>query len=707
MIKFEDNYFFLETLSTSYIMRIDRAGYLIHAYYGKKILTYKTRIVPERFYCFMPWGEDGVILDEMPQECPTYGHADLRAPLVSFKNKLSVLKYASHRIYKGKNELPGLPSSYDAEGSAETLDIELFDEANKISVILSYTVFPERDVITRHTQIINKAEDALTIERAYSMCVDFEEGDFYETHFAGRWGAEREKVTGPVRRGDIEISNARGGSGHFMNPFFMLHKPDATESYGDCYAFMLVYSGNHSSLISTDQRSRSRILQGINPFEFEWTINKGEKFTTPESILAFSPEGFGGASRIMHAFIRENIVRGEWKKRERPILINNWEATYMNFDEEKVLSIASLAKKLGIELFVLDDGWFGKRNQDNCSLGDWTVNLSKLPSGITGLAEKITDMGLMFGLWFEPEMVNPDSDLYRAHPDWAISVDGISPALSRNQLVLDFTKKEVQDYIIAAVTDILESAKISYVKWDYNRYITDMPYKGFNHAYTLGMYRVTKEITSRAPHVLFEGCSGGGGRFDAGILCYMPQIWTSDNTDPIERLYIQYGTSFGYPPSTMGSHVTASPNEYTRRIFSMKTRADIALSGNFGYELDITKLNEEDLAAIENQVKFCREIRSLNLSGDFYRLSDPFEKNIGAWQIVSPDKEECFMAATRVLFKSNVYFPVIRLAGLEEGALYKDDSGEIFSADELMNRGLFLDFPHGDFATYSLHLKKI
>ncbi len=706
MIKFENNYFYLEGKNISYIMRIDRAGYLIHCYFGRKIRPFPTDVVPERFYCMMVMGEDGVPLDEMPQECPTYGHADLRAPAVSFKNKISVLKYRSHKIYQGKKELSALPSS--TGDGAETLEITLHDSANDIDVILFYSVFPSKNVIARHMEIVNNAPSPIIIETAYSACLDFETDDFSETHFAGRWAFEREKLTNRVLRGSFDIANARGGSGNYLNPFVMLHSPSATETSGDVYSFMLVYSGNHSTKIDTDQRMRTRVLQGINPFDFEKALPPGGRFTAPEALLCFSHEGFGGMSRSLHSFIRDNIVRGEWQYRERPILINNWEATYMDFDEEKILSIVRLAKDLGIELFVLDDGWFGKRNRDDSSLGDWHVNYDKLPSGIDGLAERVEREGMKFGLWFEPEMVSPDSDLYRAHPDWAIHAENISPALSRNQLVLDLSRRDVQDYIISSVLSVLKSAKISYVKWDYNRYITDMPYKGYNYDYTVGMYRVTREIVEGAPHVLFEGCSSGGARFDAGILCYMPQIWTSDNTDPIERLYIQYGTSFGYPVSAMGAHVTASPNEYTKRSTSVKTRGDIALSGNFGYELDITKLSEEDLDAIRAQVRECRTLRRLVLFGDFYRLADPFAGNIGAWQTVSQNKEESFVCFTRIMFKSNVYFPCIRLAGLEEGSLYEDVyQNKTYSADELMYRGLFVDFPHGDFSTRTMYLKKI
>ncbi len=708
MIKFENGYFYLEGKDISYIFRIGKGDYLVHCYFGRKIKTHPTQIVPERFYCWHTWGEDGVKLDEIPQECPTYGHTDLRRPMVSFGEKMSVLKYVSHEIFSGKQPLDSLPSSIDASGDAQSVKITLFDSLNNIEVNLFYTVFESMNTIARHVEITNKSDSDLKIDSCYSMSIDFEHSDFCETHFAGRWGFEREKVTNRVVRGTLDINNARGGSGHFMNPYLMLHSPSATEESGDVYSFMLVYSGNHSTLIDTDQRCRTRVMQGINPFGFEWTLKKDQTFTSPESLITFSQNGFTGASQAIHSFIQTNIIRGFWKNKPRPILINNWEATYMNFDEEKILSIASLAKDLGIELFVLDDGWFGKRNWDNCSLGDWVVNYEKLPSGIDGLSKKVNDLGIKFGLWFEPEMVSPDSDLYRAHPDWAIHVENLVPGESRNQLVLDLSRKEVCDYIIDSVVSILKNADISYVKWDYNRYITDMPRLGYNHEYTLGMYYVTKSITEAVPEVLFEGCSGGGGRFDAGILCYMPQIWTSDNTDPIERVFIQYGTSYAYPPSTMGSHVTASPNHYTARRPSMKTRGDIALSGNFGYELDITTLPQDDLDEIKKQVAECKKLRSLVQFGDYYRLSNPFEENIGSWQIVSHDKSESFFCAARILFKSNVYFPIIKLRGLEEGALYKDEySDRVYSADELMYRGLFVDFPHGDFATYTMHLKKL
>ncbi len=468
MILFKNNCFFLEGKDISYIFRIDNAGYLVNCYFGKKIKPFPTKIVPERFYCWHSWGEDNVKLDEIAQEAPTYGHTDLRPPIVSFKDKIAVFKYKSHNIFKGKKPLSDLPSSIDEKGDCETLEVHLYDEAQNIEVVLFYSVFASKNTIARHMEIINHGSDAITIDRAYSFSLDFEHSDFCETLFAGRWGFDREKVTSPVVRGCLDFNNARGGSGHFMNPFVMLHSPAATEEFGDVYSFMLVYSGNHSTVIDTDQRLRTRVMQGINPFGFEWSLNCGETFTTPEALLSYSNNGFTGASQNLHSFIRDNIVRGEWKYKPRPILINNWEATYMNFNEEKIVSIASLAKDLGIELFVLDDGWFGKRNTDTCSLGDWYVNREKLPSGIDGLSKRVVELGIDFGLWFEPEMVSPDSDLYRAHPDWAIHAEGISPALSRNQLVLDLSRREVQNYVIESVCSVLASAKISYVKWDYN-----------------------------------------------------------------------------------------------------------------------------------------------------------------------------------------------------------------------------------------------
>lgn len=684
-------------------MRISREGYLLHDYFGKKINPASYGEENRGWWCVQSTDEDNICLDEIRQEFPTYGHTDLKRPVV-MGNKHMVFKYVSHSISKEKPEIIGLPSA--SEGSSETLVVVLKDEKSAVLASLYYTVYDDFDVICRRCEIKNLASSPLVLDRAFSMSIEFPSQDFEEMHFVGAWGKERSIVQNKIVQGIYENCNARGGSGHHVNPFTILKSTSANEDIGDCYGFMLVYSGNHCTEIEADHHGRTRVNCGINPFGFQWTLNEGEAFETPEVLLSYG-DGLGNLSRASHDFIRENICRGEWAKKDRPILINNWEATYMDFDENKLLSIASLASSLGIELFVLDDGWFGKRNNDRCSLGDWFVNKDKIPSGIDGLAEKINHMGLKFGLWFEPEMVNPDSELYRSHPDWAIQTSERTPSLIRTQLILDLSRKDVQDYCINAVNTILDSANIEYVKWDMNRYMLDMPRKGYNHEYTLGFYRIMDGIVNSHPSILFEGCSAGGGRFDAGVLCYMPQIWTSDNTDSTERLFIQYGTSMGYPLSTMGSHVTDNPNQGTLRPASMKTRGDVAMSGNFGYELDITKLPKEDLDAIKELNVQCKELRHLTASGDFYRLMNPFEGNYCGWSVVSKDKTEAFVFFERILVRTNEYYTHVKLKGLDPSKKYTDTlSGKTYMGDMLMNRGIYIEFPHGDFKTVTMILKE-
>ncbi len=683
-------------------MRVSREGYLLHDYFGKKIAPVTYEEDERGWWCVQTQGADGACLDELRQEYPCYGHTDLRRPALSCGPAGLVLKYAGHKIFAGKPKLSGLPSALG--DGAETLAVTLRDDDAKVSVDLNYTVYDDYGVLCRSAVITNEGDEKVTLDRAYSASLELPRCDLSEIHLHGSWGRERHIAENSLVPGVIDISNARGGSGHQINPFVIVKDPAATEDQGFCLGIMPVYSGNHSTEIEVDQRGRTRINSGIAPFMFEKTLGPRESFTAPECLLA-AADGLGELSRSFHDFIRDRVCRGKFAHAPRPILINNWEATYMDFDEDKLLSIAKLASELGIELFVLDDGWFGKRDNDRCSLGDWVVNLKKLPSGIGGLADKINKMGLKFGLWFEPEMVSSDSDLYRAHPDWAIHSEIRSPGLGRSQLVLDLTRREVQDHVINAVNSVLDSANIEYVKWDMNRYITDMPRKGFNYEYTLGYYRVMGAIVESHPNVLFEGCSAGGGRFDAGVLCYMPQIWTSDDTDPMERVYIQYGTSMAYPPSTMGSHVTDGPNQYTHRPVSMKTRGDVALSGNFGYELDITKLPESDLEAIKAQTALCRELRETVEYGDFYRLSDPFKNNVGGWMSVSKDKAKAYVTFTKMLFKPNSWYAHIRLKGLDPAARYTDKfTRKTYMGDMLMNRGILLNFPHGDFVTNTMWL---
>ena len=493
-----------------------------------------------------------------------------------------------------------------------------------------------------------------------------------------------------------------------MNPFVILCRKDTTEKLSEAYGFSLIYSGNHSTACECDAFGNTRVMQGINPLGFSYKLNPGEDFYTPQSVISYSFEGFGGISRQMHDVYRQNLSKSSWADKDRPILINNWEGTYFDFDEEKLLNIAKLGKEAGMELFVLDDGWFGKRNDDKTSLGDWFTNKEKLPLGIEALSEKVQKLGINFGLWFEPEMVSPDSDLYRAHPDWIIRTPKRTPALGRSQYMLDLTKPEVCDYIINSVGKIIEDAKINYIKWDYNRIMSDMPYDGYNHRYILGLYRILDAFLEKFPDLLIEGCSGGGGRFDPGILAYAPQSWTSDNSDAIARLKIQYSTSMCYPLSAISAHVTASPNDLLGRFTPLQTRADVACTGAFGYELDITKMPAEEIEEVKEQIKFYKSIRTLVRTGDFYRLQSPYDGNCCSWQIVSKDKSEFLLFGCRILSTANIKEENIFLDGLSEDAVYEEvDTGKHYGGDELMYYGFAPKYKAADFVTILKHFKKI
>ena len=714
MIITNNKTFHLQGRNISYIMAVNEAGDLIHVHYGKKMSDRDYSDFKPRWFCWKGFDENNISLELYPQEYPAYGHTDLRLPAYSVKNtygnSISQLKYKDYSIKE--NEIPaiqGLPSLFAGDKSIQTLEITLFDEVTGLEAVLSYTVFDEYDVIIRSARLTNKADGAMTVETAYSANLDLKKNDYDVIYFSGGWAREREYFRREITQGEkLDISNARGGSGHCINPFILVAERTATEDSGEVYGFSLVYSGNHSSRIECDEYGNIRVQQGINPFMFEWTINKGESFDTPQSVLCFSENGIGGISRELNDVYRTNLCRSKWADKERPILINNWEATYFDFTEEKLLAIAKQAKEVGIELFVLDDGWFGKRNDDRRSLGDWFVNRDKLPSGIEGFAKKINDSDLKFGLWIEPEMVNPDSDLYRAHPDWAISVPDRTPSMSRQQLILDLSRDEVCDYIISAVSDVLAGANIEYVKWDMNRPMTDMPYAGYNHKYTLGFYKIMDALTSAFPDILFEGCSGGGGRFDAGVLAYMPQIWTSDNSDAAARLKIQYSTSIGYPVSAISAHVTASPNHQNGRITSLATRANTAYAGVFGYELDITKMSAQELDEVKAQIERDKRLRHLMQTGDFYRLQSPYETNYCSWEMVSKDKSEAFVFACKILSIANHQDGVIRIKGLDPDSDYTDiETGRTYGGDELMYIGIEPAYEQCDFSSFIMHLKKI
>ena len=692
-------------------MTVGEHNDLLHYYYGKKLADreYKAIAMKDENQCaFLP---EGYTLENYRQEYPSYGYSDLKSPAYdvfnSDGNNISMLKVTDIKIKDGVYNPCGLPHILQKDNTAQTSYITLCDEVINLEVTLIYTVFDEYDVIIRSAEFKNLSDKPIRIDRAYSSCLELYTEKRDVIYFPGSWARERYMERAEIRHGEkIDISNARGGSGHNMNPFAIVCNENANENYGEAIGFSLIYSGNHSTYIESDADLNLRIMQGINPQDFSYTLNPNENLETPQSVICYSLNGIGGVSRELNRLYRNNLCRSKWANKDRPILINNWEATYFDFTEDKLVSLAKTAKETGIELFVLDDGWFGSRNDDFQGLGDWFVNKSKLPSGIDGLSQKINDVGLKFGIWIEPEMVNPNSDLFRAHPDWVIHVPNRQPTLSRNQLILDLTRKEVRDYIVKSISNIL-SQGVSYVKWDMNRPMTDMPRPGYNYEYTLGYYDILDRLTKAFPHILFEGCASGGGRFDAGALHYVPQIWTSDNSDAVARLKIQYSTSIGYPLSSISAHVTASPNHQNGRITPLKTRADVAYAGMFGYELDITQMSNEDIEEIKKQISFYKSIRTLIRTADFYRLQSPYETNYCTWQAVSPDKNEAFIMSCKietVRDKENNY---IKLYGLDSSTTYTDTlTGKTYYGDELLNRGIMFEYELKDFSTVIMHLVK-
>lgn len=696
----------LQGKNISYIMFENEPGGLLHFYFGKKIADRDYSLMTNEWAEEWGFATNEFPLDVYPQEYPSYGHSDLRNPAYQIINKygnaVSHLKVKEYKIHRGETaDVCGMPCLFKGSQNADTLEVILYDDAIDFEIHLYYTVFDEYDIIARNAVLVNKSDSPAEIMSAYSAGLDLPVNDYDMIHFAGAWGREREMIRTPLKLGvKVEAENARGGSGHQMNPFVMICSKDADETHGEVYGLSLIYSGNHSTAAKIDQFGGLRVVQGINPYQFKCELKQNESFSAPQSVMCFSGEGFGKMSREYHDVYRNNLMRSKFTKEPRPILINNWEGTYFDFTEEKLLDMAKRAKEAGMELFVLDDGWFGKRNNDRCSLGDWTVNKEKLPSGIDGLAKKINDIGLKFGLWFEPEMISPDSKLYRNHPDWAVKVEERTPVEMRQQLILDLSRDEVCEYVIKAVSDILSAANVEYVKWDMNRQMTDMMRVGYNHEYVLGYYKVMSAITAAFPNVLFEGCSAGGGRFDPGVLAYMPQIWTSDNSDAVSRLKIQYSTSMCYPAYSISSHVTASPNHQCGRITSLKTRGDVAYMGTFGYELDITKASDEEFEEIKQQINFEKQLRPLMSNGDLYRLQNPYESNYCSWEVVSKDKNKAFVFASKVMALAQSKDPRLKLQGLNPDKQYRDTkTGEIYGGDFLMYKGIKIGYKTEDFAT--------
>ena len=720
----EKNLFHLKTKNTSYIIKLVNGKYPAHLYWGRKLdgsLNFDHKILYGDRPVMTIIKEDNLSLELLPQEYPAYGNTDYGVPaykiLQENGSRTTNALYSDHRIYNGKAELSGLPASYaEADDKVETLEIELVDQAAGFKIILSYTVFADYDIITRSAKIINQGEQNLNLQSALSISLDFEDSNFEMLQLSGAWGRERYLKTRPLIQGLQQIESKRGASSHYQNPFLALCRPNTDEDMGEVYAANLIYSGNFKAAVEVNHYDRTRLSLGINDFDFNWLLKAGEEFQTPEAVLAYSDQGLNQMSQLYHKFYRERLVKSKFKTEERPVLLNNWEGTYFDFDEEKIVEIAASAAELGVELFVLDDGWFGRRNDDTTSLGDWYVNKNKLPNGVSGLAEKINKLGLDFGIWVEPEMVSPESDLYREHPDWVIEVPDRPNSEGRNQLILDFSRQEVQDYIIDVLTKLFADSNISYVKWDMNRNMTEI---GSNklaverqqetaHRYMVGLYRVLEKLTSQFPDILFESCASGGGRFDPGMLYYMPQTWTSDDTDAVERLKIQYGTSLVYPSSSMGAHVSAVPNHQVERSTSLKMRYDVASFGNLGYELDITELNEKEMKAVKKQVNNYKEIRELVQFGDFYRLRSPFAGNFTAWSYLSQDREEVLAGFYQVLATPNPKEETLKLKGLDPESDYKElNSGEIYGGDELMNYGIKVPYLKEDFSSRVWRFKAV
>lgn len=750
--------FHLYNNEVSYIMRIMENGQLENLYYGKKIhdkedfAYFHDEAMRSQMSVCIP--EPGLLsMQYTRQEYPSYGTGDYRSPAVTIAqengSRIIDFKYAGHEIYSGKKEILPLPATYvEGKEEAETLEVTLHDNVMDTDLILSYTIYEAYPVITRNTKFVHKGKEKIVLERAMSASVEFLDMDYEMVQLSGGWSRERYVKNRKLEMGIQSIQSLNGtccGAEH--NPFLALKRPYTTESQGEVYGFSLVYSGNYLGQVEVSTFDMTRVMMGINPEDFSWELKSGESFQTPEVVMVYSDKGLNKMSQTYHRLYRKRLMHGEWRDKARPILLNNWEATYFDFNEEKILTIAKKAKEAGVELFVLDDGWFGARNDDYRGLGDWYVNLEKLPDGISGLSKKVEELGLKFGLWVELEMVNKDSDLYRAHPDWIISAPNRFESHARHQNVLDFSRKEVVDYIYEMIAKVIRESSISYIKWDMNRYMSEPYSKGsapceqgkVMHKYILGVYDLYTRLTTEFPHILFESCASGGARFDPAMLYFAPQTWCSDDTDASERTKIQYGTSYVYPIVSMGSHVSAVPNHQMHRITPIETRANVAYFGTFGYELDLNLLSDAEIETVKKQIAFMKEHRELiQMDGDFYRLLSPFEGNETAWMVVSSDKIQAVAAFYQRLNKVNASWLRLKLDGLDANTKYEvscdmapvasydakiaeayghkteEDSVKTYQAygDELMSAGIPIDREElnkkgGDFASLLYTLKKV
>lgn len=695
--------FKLDTLDSTYAIGI-REGYLIHLYYGKKIPDDNLLDLPFRGY-FATISPKNVHVDDykfsldvQPMEYSCNGSGDYRLAALSIKDSMgrttTDIRYLDHKIYDGKPKLKGLPATYcNDDSEAQTLELITIDKFTGAKVTLYYTAFANYSVVTESVKVENTGKETFEIEKVASCCVNFPSMDYNMINLSGVWSRERRVITRHLAHGIQSVASKRGSSSHNHNPFVALVDDKGGEDFGDAFGFNLVYSGNFSADIETDYLDCTRLVMGINPIDFTWVVEPGDEFQSPEVVMVYSDSGMGKMSRTFHDLYNNNLIRGEWKNKKRPLLINSWEGSGFDFDQETLVRYAKEAKKLGIELLVMDDGWFGHRDSDNSSLGDWFVNESKLKGGLTKLIERVNAEGVQFGIWYEPEMISEDSELYKAHPDWCVHVEGREQSPARQQYVIDMTRQDVRDCIFNQMYDVLSKNNIAYLKWDYNRDITEPASvmldarhsKEFFHRFILGTYELMDRITSAFPHILFESCAGGGGRFDAGMLYYMPQAWASDNTDPIERLTIQFGTTMCYPASSMGAHVSACDRT------GIETKAAVAMAGTFGYELDPNEMSEEDKEKVKEQVKNYHRYYNVIHFGDLYRIIAPTDDEFKcAWEYVAKDKSEALLT---VVIKNRAPhdFLLIKMKGLDPEKMYRDETdGEIYSGALLMNAGINL-----------------
>ena len=724
--------FHLRTQNTSYVMAV-HDGYLCHLHWGGRLPVREAdqedmlRIVGRSSFSATPDPTKPLTTDGIPLEYPVYGTGDMRIPALQARfgdgSSAMELLYEGYRLVAGKPGLDGLPAVYAESGDGvQTLEIDLVEPVKKLMVTLRYSVFPEQDAIVRSVSVRNDSDASVFLTGVSSAALDFPDGAFDGICLPGSWARERHIERFSIGHGVRMLESRRGHSSHEMNPFFAMMAPDATERTGEVYGFSLVYTGSFTAAMERGSYGSTRALIGLPHFDFSWKLESGDAFESPEAVLVHAADGLGGMSRRYHRLYRTRLCRGSWHNKPRPILVNNWEATYFDFTEEKLVRLATQAKALGIDLLVMDDGWFGKRNDDHSSLGDWFVNAGKLPGGLPQLVQRVRETGVGFGIWFEPEMISPDSELYRAHPDWCLHVPGRKRTEGRTQLVLDMSRADVQDWLVETLSGVLSSAPFQYVKWDFNRSLTEVGSAGREadrqretaHRFMLGTYRVMEQLTTKFPDILFEGCSGGGARFDPGLLHYMPQIWTSDDSDAVERLKIQYGTSLVYPFSSMGAHVSAVPNHQCGRVTPLSFRGHAALTGAFGYELDLEGLTEEEKGEVAIQTAQYRRWSHLPTQGDLYRLRSPFEGNDAAWSFVMPNQKEALAVYFRVLARPNDEPDRLRLEGLNAESIYSVTmyegtaaSGEplLLSGARLMSFGLHIPGGHGDFASTLWHVE--